>query len=237
MASFPLLPLDVWTSQITQASIPANQNALRVEVMAGLVKEFANDVDSTLEEGDIFIVDSSPSGDFATFTPGNLVIFKSGTFYEFEPYESLKKDVTTPGTTYIFSGGIWIISASGASDQVKARKVSATFDGGGIELTAGAFTYIEIPYNFDIESYTLLADVAGNAVLEVEYCDLFGFPSFSSITASDKPELVISQKRNLNIEALWTDLEFNAGDIFKITLQSVDTITKLYLSITGKTRD
>ena len=124
MAAIPLLPLDVWTSQITQASVPANQNALRIEVMQGLVVGIVNDVDSTLAEGDIYIVGATPAGDFASFTTNNLVIYKSGNFYEFEPNVGLKKDITLPGETYIFDGAGWTEYAAGGGGSIQTQALT-----------------------------------------------------------------------------------------------------------------
>lgn len=328
MAAIPLLPLDVWTSQITQASVPANQNALRVEVFEGLVVGIVNDVDSTLAEGDIYIVGATPTGDFASFTTNNLVIYKSGNFYEFEPNVGLKKDITVAGETYIFDGAGWTEYAAGGGggggslqiealngyikafanspdstladgdifivdtapvaefssftpgnlviykdgeftefeppllyqndvglsnnlwkyfgagfwiheqeflDNTRKKNISATFDGGGVELVAGSYTFIQLPCAVSIDRVFLLADLSGNAEIEVEHCTYADFPTFSSVTGTLKPSLVIQQKNNQVITSSWTNYYFGSTDILKITLLSVTDITKLTVNLMGNT--
>lgn len=68
----PILPLQIWPEGIAQASVPANENALRNEALRrpclGIEDDVADPVD-----GDLYIVGSTPTGDFATFTENDLV--------------------------------------------------------------------------------------------------------------------------------------------------------------------
>lgn len=104
MTATQIFPLEVWTSQITQASIPANNNALRVEVLESPAIAIANSPSSSNED-DIFIVGDTPAGDFSTFTSNNVVIYKGGTWLEFEVFAGWIKTVGTD--LYYFDGTNW----------------------------------------------------------------------------------------------------------------------------------
>lgn len=157
MAATPLFPFEVWTSQITQASIPANENALRNEVLASPALSIANSPAGGATDGTMYVVGPSPSGDFATFTQDNVVIYKGGNWLEFEAYEGWVK--TIGPDVYVYQGGIsgWVVFAVGPS--------------------AEPWTYVTLGADFtnnnatlsDVTGFSFSAD--GNSTYEV---DVFG---------------------------------------------------------------
>lgn len=69
--SDPIFPLQEWPEGIAQASVPANENALRNEALRRPCLGVSNNV-STPNDGDLYIVGSAPTGSFATFTENDL---------------------------------------------------------------------------------------------------------------------------------------------------------------------
>lgn len=132
-----IFPLEVWTSQITQASIPANENALRVQV----IEQPALDILSAQPVGvedDIYIVGSSPTGaQWSTFDEGDVAIFKGGTWLAFSPFLGWAKYVSTD--LYVYDGAAWALVAGGPESQNwKYLKLTSDF-------STSSTSYVDVP--------------------------------------------------------------------------------------------
>lgn len=115
MPATQLFPLEVWTSQITQASIPANQNALRVEVLQSPALNISNAPAPDPQDGDMYIIGTSPSGDFSSFTTDNVVVYKDG-WLEFEAFPGWVK--TIGGDVYVYQEDDgWVVFAVGPTAE------------------------------------------------------------------------------------------------------------------------
>lgn len=116
MTATKLFPLEVWTSQITQASIPANENALRVEVLQSPALSISNQPAPGPNDSDMYVIGPSPSGDFSDFQPGNVVIYKGGTWLEFERFPGWVK--TIGGDVYVYQEADgWVVFAVGPTAE------------------------------------------------------------------------------------------------------------------------
>lgn len=129
MPSVDVFPLQVWTSQITQASIPANNNSLRVEVLMAPAQEITSSGPSSPPENSVYIVGANPSGTFSTFSKDDVVIFKSGTYIGFKPFTGWVKSVFN--VVYYYDGLAWSQLQSGGG-------------GGGSD----PWTYLKLPSDF-----------------------------------------------------------------------------------------
>lgn len=88
-----ILPFQEWPEGIAQASIPANENSLRNEALQRPCLGAENSVSSPAD-GDLYIVGSSPTGDFSTFSPNDLAFARvndEGTsWYAWAPTDGLR---------------------------------------------------------------------------------------------------------------------------------------------------
>lgn len=111
--STPILPFDVWPPGSNQASIPANDNALRSEILAGLVISKTTTAQPSGVDGAIYIIPSGATGArWATFTAGDLAIFRSGTWYAYAPVDGVV--VHMDGSIQQWDGSDWVeLSGSG----------------------------------------------------------------------------------------------------------------------------
>lgn len=102
-----LLPFDTWPSGILQADVPANNNALRSQVLAGyVISKVTAAQPGSPTEGDIYIIPAAATGDqWSTFTEDDLAIYSSGTWYSFTPPAGIIKNVA--GTLEEYSGSAW----------------------------------------------------------------------------------------------------------------------------------
>lgn len=115
MAATVIFPLEVWTSQITQASIPANNNSLRVQVLEQPAIAIQSTPPGSPAENDMYVMDSTVTGDWSTFTPGNVAIYKGGTWLEFERFKGWIKTIGTDA--YLYNGTAWVVFAVGPSAE------------------------------------------------------------------------------------------------------------------------
>lgn len=89
--STPILPFSRWLSGTNQNSIPANDNALRCEVLAGLViSDSVTAQPGSPADRDLYIIPAGATGaQWSTFDEDDLAIFYSGTWYAFAPVDGV----------------------------------------------------------------------------------------------------------------------------------------------------
>ena len=126
--SQPILPLAVWQSGTNNNSIPANDNALRVEVALKEAISIADTEPGSPSERDLHIVGTTWGG----FTTNNAVIYLGGTWLEFEAFDGWFKTIS--GDLYAFDGSDWNLVTSGgggggAVDSVNGRTGAVTLTG------------------------------------------------------------------------------------------------------------
>lgn len=102
-----LLPFDEWVAGTLQNSVPANNNALRSEVLSAHVESDTTTAQpASPADGACYIIPSGATGaQWATFAVDSLAYFRGGTWYEFTAYEGLLKVVN--GDVKIYNGSTW----------------------------------------------------------------------------------------------------------------------------------
>lgn len=221
----PIFPLEVWTSQITQASIPANENALRVQVIEQAAVALQNAQPVSPTEDQIYVLGDSPLGaQWGTFSPGDIAIYKGGTWLAFTPYNGLLKVVGN--ILYLFSSGSWSTYSPSMADSIVA-----VF--GGNPMQVGQQVDVLVPFNATINSVTLLADQSGSIQISIWKDTYANYPPTSgdSIVGSDPPTISGSLKSQSSTLTGWTTT-VNAGDILRFTVQSVIDIKRISVILT-----
>lgn len=110
--SQPILPLAVWQSGTNENSIPANDNALRVEVALKEAVSIADSEPAAPDERELHIVGTPWGG----FEENNAVIYIGGTWYEFEAYDGWIKSIA--GDLYYFDGSSWTPGGGGSGGGI-----------------------------------------------------------------------------------------------------------------------
>lgn len=124
--STPILPFAVWAAGTNQASIPANDNSLRNQILNALViSDAVTAQPGSPTEGDIYILAATHTGSqWAGFDEDDLVIFSGGTWYAFAPAEGVV--VNLAGALVQFTSGAWAgIAGSSAGDVVGPASATA----------------------------------------------------------------------------------------------------------------
>ena len=140
------------------------------------------------------------------------------------------------GILPVVNGGTGVGTSIGTGSVLLGGATAKTsafvyiIDGGGSAITTGSKGFLQIPAAYTITGWTLVADQAGSAVIDVRKSTYSGFPTNSSICAADLPTLSAVQK-NQNLSAgTWTTA-VTAGDILEFIVNSATTVTKLSLTI------
>lgn len=115
--SDPFLPPAQWLSGTNQNSVPANDNALRFEISQRNVNNATTAQPGSPSEGDTYIIQSTHTGgQWSTFTPKDVAIFKGGTWKAFAPVEGMR--VSISGAVYVYTSGAWTAAGGGGGGSM-----------------------------------------------------------------------------------------------------------------------
>lgn len=137
---------------------------------------------------------------------------------------------TVKGSLTVFDGVNWIpYTTAGTS-------IEFIIDGSGSTITTGTAGYIEVPFDCTIYQWTLLGDVVGSCVVDVQRCTFAAFAppvhpaAGDSITDSTKPTLTAASSAQSSTLTGWTPI-LTKGDILGISVVSATTIQRATLSL------
>lgn len=108
--------------------------------------------------------------------------------------------------------------------------VGITIDGGGSTVTTGDKGYTVVPYDAEIQRWSIVADRTGSCVVDVWKSTYSGFPlsAANSICGNSKPTLTSAQKSQGTSLSGWTTT-ISAGDIIGFNVDSVSTVQRVNL--------
>jgi len=98
--------------------------------------------------------------------------------------------------------------------------------------STGLKGFLHVPFDCEITGYSLLADVAGNVVVDI-WVDVFAnFPPTiaDTITAAAKPTLAAAQGVLSTVLTGWT-VALTAGDVIAFNIDSTLTLTELLVTL------
>lgn len=111
--------------------------------------------------------------------------------------------------------------------------VNFLIDGGGTVITAGVKGRFVVDFNATIIGVTLLADQAGDIVLDLwkdTYANYETMSVADTITAAAKPTLSAAVKSQDNVLTGWS-VNVNAGDVFIVNVDSAATVTQVSMAL------
>lgn len=106
-----------------------------------------------------------------------------------------------------------------------------TIDGGGSVITTGLKGFLVVPYDCEVDCWSVVADQSGDIEVDVWRGASFSIPTVAdTITGSEKPTLTSEQvNTDLDLTTWTTSLSF--GDILAFNVDSVSTITRATIQI------
>jgi hypothetical protein len=131
---------------------------------------------------------------------------------------------------FVFDGTNWLPYAATAS------RLEFVIDGNGAAIIPGTMGYLEVPYDCTVVQWTLLGNVSGSIVVDVQRCTFAQFnppthpASGDSIAPSNKPTLASQISAQSASLGTWTT-NLSQGDIIGITVTSATTVSRVTLSL------
>ena len=125
----------------------------------------------------------------------------------------------------------------GGLSEIKAGLEIEIYEGGDVISTGPKKIYTRIPYDFTLEGWEIVADVAGSIKFDV-WIDTYGnFPPtvVDSVISLDsaKPALVSAQKAQSTDLDDWVTVNWTYGQYLEINVDSAATVTKVKLFLYG----
>lgn len=164
--SNPILPLLEWPPGIQQASVPANDNALRNEALSMPALGVAND-ESAPDDGDIWIVGDTPAGAFASFDEHDIALYRDG-WHAWAPIEGVR--LVVADVRKLFDGAEWIddpsvTGGSGSVDSVNGQTGAVVLEADDIDYDnlASGLTATDVQAAID-EVVADMASLTGTVV-------------------------------------------------------------------------
>lgn len=154
---------------------------------------------------------------------------------------SLNDVVLEPGVDYtILDDQITytVAPASGSDSFIVAmattadltRTINYVVDATPNVVSTGVKGQVTIDVTGTIESWTLVSDVPGNLVVDVKKTTYQNYPTFSSITGTEKPTLTSQSKNKDDGLSTWNTL-LTAGDILRFEVESCDLIKQFMIAM------
>ncbi len=111
------------------------------------------------------------------------------------------------------------------------RALQFLLNGAGSTPNTGVFAQISMPYACTIKGWVITADQSGSAVVDILRSTFSAFPTTASIAGTDKPTLSSAQKNEDLALSGWGSTAINAGDILQANLNSVSTVTQVFVTL------
>jgi hypothetical protein len=105
-----------------------------------------------------------------------------------------------------------------------------SIDGGGVDIVAGQRIDFEMPFAGTVTRWTIVADVAGSAVVDILRSTYANFPTMASISGTEKPTLSSAQKGQDTALTTWTTA-IAAGDILRANVDSATSVKRLTVTL------
>lgn len=110
------------------------------------------------------------------------------------------------------------------------RTINYVVDATPNVVSTGVKGQVTIDVTGTIESWTLVSDVPGNLVVDVKKTTYQNYPTFSSITGTEKPTLTSQSKNKDDGLSTWNTL-LNAGDILRFEVESCDLVKQFMIAM------
>ena len=134
--------------------------------------------------------------------------------------------LTNASTTYTSiqsNSATWAIGATGS--------INYTIDGGGTAIATGSKGYVQVPNNFIIQEWSIIADLQTTSfIVDVRRSTYANIPTTTSIVGSDFLKLT-NQQKNRNLSVSWSNV--SAGDLIEFFVTGASNASMINISLKG----
>ena len=192
-------------------------------------------------KGDRYIVKATGSG--AWVDQSNNIATYNGATWDFTPAtegmivwindEDKFYKFISSWTEYLGQQGNQGNQGSQGNQGASFGSIEVLIDGGGQTIATGKKVWVEVPFACTLTAYSMIADVAGAIVVDVNRSTYSNFPTTSSMPGSGKePTITATNQKSQDTNITdWTSDDVVAGDILEFEVDSCTTITKIILSL------
>lgn len=218
--SDPILPLAVWQSGTNENSIPANDNALRLEAMnREVLSKGVTAQPVSPADGDVYIIPAGATGvQWATFDMDDLTIYRDGNWYAWAPVDGIVVNVAGDLNEYTGSSG-WTVIAGGGSGSVRDAVTPVSSSSGVVTLDYSTGDYFTLTLTENVTSW-VISNPPGTSK---------GFTLMVQITQDSTPRTVAKPGTTAGGTAL--NVSTGSGDIDVLAITSFNNGTTLRSSI------
>ena len=111
-----------------------------------------------------------------------------------------------------------------------------TIDGGSSVITTGSKGYVSMPYGGSITGWDILGNDSGSISIDLKKSTYTGFPTTTSVTATNYITLTSQQKNTSSTLAGWLSVTFSSTEIYEFYVNSASIVTRVNVVIrTNKT--
>lgn len=216
-----IFPLPVWVQGTTQPSTPVNDSFLRTEVLARGATSITSTPPGSPADGQVHILGASPTGAWSTFAQNDVVLWRSGTWYKFNPFLGWIKQVGTEVRR--FDGTSWVVVTGGGAARDAVTALTISLGVVSIDCSLGDFFTLAINANVTSLTFTNLP-ASGRAVslaIRIQQdgtgSRTFALPAaFKATTGSDT-----AIQSAANARTLVTITTFDQGTRWEYTMRGV----------------
>lgn len=160
--STPVYPRAVWDENTLQNDVPANDNSLRDEAFGRkVISDSTTAQPGSPADGDVYIIPASATGtQWATFTTGDVALYRGGTWYALAPVAGVFVNVN--GTLKQWTGSAWTAFGSG-TDRSAVSALSIASGVVNIDCALGDFFTLALTANVTSITFSNLP-ASGHAV-------------------------------------------------------------------------
>lgn len=117
----------------------------------------------------------------------------------------------------------WMAGSSGS--------INYTIDGGGVAITTGSKGFVQIPSNFTVQEWHIVADIQTTSlIVDVRKTSYANFPTTAGIVGTDFLTLT-NQQKNRNLSASWTNI--SAGEFLEFYVTTASNASMINICLKG----
>jgi hypothetical protein len=221
--SDPIFPLAVWQSGTNENSLPANDNALRIEALSReVISKVVTSQPVSPSDGDVYIIPSGATGaQWSSFDVDDLTIYRGGTWYAWAPINGIV--VNLAGDLYQFDGSSgWVAVGGGGGGGNLFVNVMLS------DMTTNLTTGTDSAYWVAPESGTLvdvwigLIDPSSSGIVRIDLNKNVG-----GTVLSTRPAIDATESTSLTgTSAVISTPSFSKGDFFRFDIDDAGTDAK-----------
>lgn len=193
---------------------------------------------ATVYSDDVRLARANTSYSYLTATSASIVLTSDSrltggsTAYSYVTANSANIVMTSDSRLANGNTAYSAVTANSASWSVgSSGSINFTIDGGGSAITTGSKGFVQVPSNFVIQEWNIVADLLTTSfIVDVRKCSYANFPTTTSIVGGNSLTLS-NQQKNRNTSVSWTNI--SAGEFVEFYVTTASNASMINISLKG----